>query len=132
MRRFIYYVEAAVATLSNTDPARQRRFRNKLTSFLDTPRSAFAKSRSPQIRQVKHRGAKLRAFVTWYRDDSRQVLVVHAIYRKRNEEKYFDRLADYDEEGRQFKNQFQSLSNAEFEAWRESIENYDEVLLIED
>lgn len=131
MQRFVYYVEAAVATLSNVDPSRGRRFRNKIESFLDTPHSAFAKSLSPHTRQIKHRGAKLRAFVTWCQDDTREVLVVHTIYRKRNETRYFDRLDDYDDEGRQFKEQFRELSNAEFDAWRESVKAHDELILVE-
>lgn len=131
MERFVYYIGASVRVLSDVDTSRSNRFRTKVESFLDTPRSAFAKRLSPHLRQVKHRGAKLRAFVTWCRGDSREVLVVHLVYRKRNEATHFGRLDDYDGEGKQFKNQFQSLTDAEFEAWRESAKSHDEAILVE-
>lgn len=131
MQRFVYYLRASVRILSDVDNSRSLRFQAKVESFLDTPESAFAKQLSPNVRQIKHRGAKLRAFVTWCRDDSREVLVVHFVYRKRNEGKHFDRLDDYDEEGRQFKERFRDLTDDEFEAWRQSAKHRDDVILVE-
>lgn len=130
MQRFVYYTQAATATLSEVDPSRGQRLRDKIASFLDAPRSAVAKSLSPHVQQVKHRGAKLRAFVTRCRDGRREVLVVQTIYRKRNERQYFDRLDDYDEEGRQFEARFRDLDDEEFEAWRDSARASDDVTLV--
>ena len=129
--RFVYYLGASVRILSDVDTSRSSRFRAKVESFLDTPQSAFEKRLSPHVRQIKHRGAKLRAFATWYRDDSREVLVVHFVYRKRNEAKHFDRLDAYNEEGKQFKDRFRELTDDEFEAWRRSAKNQNEVILAE-
>jgi hypothetical protein len=79
---------------------------------------------------VKHRGSKTRAFVTWCRSDFREVLVVHAVYRKRNEDRFFDHLREYNHEGKQFADRFRELSDDEFEAWKESARNRSEVLLV--
>jgi len=131
MQRFVYYIEASARKLSTVDSSRSNRFRTKAESFIDTPRSAFAKSLAPNVRQIKHRGAKLRAFATWCRGEQRAVLVVHFVYRKRNEQRHFERLDDYDEEGKQFKERFRELTDSEFEAWRRSARASDEVILVE-
>lgn len=71
----------------------------------------------------------MRAFGTWCRDDDRELLVVQAIYRKRNEGKYFDYLDEYDAEGREYKDQFQQLTDDEFQAWQQSLRDRDGVIL---
>lgn len=131
MQRFVYYLEDASDALSVLDGSRVNRIRTTVESFLDVPRSAFAKRLSPNIQQVKHRGSKTRAFSTWCQDETREVLVVHVVYRKRNGRRYFNHLDDYDEEGRQFKDQFRNLNDEEFEAWRQSVKTRNEVMLVE-
>ncbi len=131
MQRLVYYLEDARDALSSLDGSRETRIRNKLESFLDTPRSAFAKQLAGHVRQVKHRGSKTRAFVTWCRGHFREVLVVHAVYRKRNEDRFFDYLQEYNHEGKQFADRFRELSDEEFEAWRASAKNRSDVLLVE-
>ena len=66
----------------------------------------------------------------WCRGEQREVLVVHFVYRKRNEQRHFDRLDDYDEEGRQFEARFRDLDDEEFEAWRDSARASDDVTLV--
>ena len=131
MQRFAYYLEDASDSLSALDGSRANRFRTTAESFLDGPRSAFSKRFSPNVRQLKHRRSKTGGFGTWCRSEAREVLVVHVVYRKRNEESFFEHVDDYDEEGSQFKDRFEKLSDDEFEAWRASAKSHDEVTLVE-
>jgi hypothetical protein len=130
MQRFVYYLEDASDAIASLDGSREHRFRATAESFLDAPRSAFAKRLSPNVRQIKHRGSKTRTFSTWCHDEVREILVIHIVYRKRNEDAFFEKLHKYDEEGKQFIDRFRELTDDEFEAWRRSAQNRNEVILV--
>ena len=63
-------------------------------------------------------------------DASRELCVVQAIYGKGDESRYFDMVDVFDEDGAEWKQQFQELPDGRYDEWAESIEADDDLILV--
>lgn len=115
-RRLILYLPAAKKSLDDLDGSRESDIRKEARNFLRSPSTAFSKHPRDYVSQIKHRPSKTRGFATWCQNDRIivELCVVHDIYRKENEDEYWRDIRDYDERGEQYVEQFESLTEAEF------------------
>lgn len=130
--RIVLYLEAPVLALEDLDGSREQKFRAEAQKFLDSPAAAFDKHPSDYIDHIRELNSKTRAFATWCQNQAidRELCVVHEIYRKKNEAKYWDDLEDYDAEGQQFASKFQELTSDEYDKWLESLKADSEIEVV--
>lgn len=89
------------------------------------PESAFTDvSKFPApLRQLKDRGGNVRAFGTWCRTDEFDLLVLQAIYRKRDEDGFLARQHQFAERGKGLQETYEALRlddlQAKVRGWRE-------------
>ncbi|MFD1687529.1 hypothetical protein [Halobellus litoreus] len=130
--RAVLYLEKPVETLQAIDGSRRQGIRSSIEKLLDSPDSAFDKSVGSHIHQARDLGTYTRAFCTWCVDEdaSRELCVVQAIYGKGNEAKYFEMVDRFDQDGKQWKQQFQELPDGNYDEWAESIESNGDLILV--
>ena len=131
-QRAVLYLEAANETLNNLDGSRRKGIRQSVEKFTSSPDKAFNKSVDSFIHQSRDLGTNTRAYATWCASKalSRELCVVHTIYRKKNENKYFAELPLYNEQGREFSEQFDSLSKQTYPEWEEKMKSRSGVLFV--
>jgi len=130
--RAVLYLEKPVETLDAIDGSRSQGIRRVVEKFLDSPDSTFHKSVGAHLHQARDLGTNTRAFCTWCVDEdaSRELCVVQAIYGKGDESRYFDMVDGFDDDGAEWKQQFQELPNGRYNEWAESIEADDNLILV--
>lgn len=130
--RVVLYLEPPVRTLAALDGSREKHIRRSVEKFLSSPDSAFDKQIDRYLHQVRDLNTNTRAFTTWCQDESsnRELCVVHAIYRKRNEADYFALTSDYNQDGKEFDAQFEQLDETEYENWVENVESDENVIVV--
>lgn len=77
------------------------------------PESAFTDvSKFPNpLRQLKDRGGNVRAFGTWCQTDVFDLLVVQAIYRKRDEDGFLARQHQFAERGKRLRETYEAIDH---------------------
>lgn len=123
--RAILYLEGPAMTLDDLDGSREQDFRAEARKFLDSPAVAFDKHPADYVGHIRELGSKTRGFATWCqnRELSRELCVVHEIYRKENESDFWPDLEDYDTEGQTFATKFGELEAAKYGEWIESLQS---------
>lgn len=121
--RIILYLEGPVRALDDLDGSREQDFRTEARKFLDSPAAAFDKHPAEYLGHVRELGSKTRGFATWCQNTelNRELCVVHEIYKKENESKYWADLEEYDDAGQEFARQFSRLDSAKYEKWIRSM-----------
>lgn len=114
--RTVLYLESATKALDNIDGSREKAIKQSIENFLSSPDSAFNKSLDSHIHQVRDLNTNTRAFATWCKNEeiSKELCVVHVIYRKRNQDDFFARLTQYNSSGKDFKAMFKHLDENEY------------------
>lgn len=132
--RAVYYLQAATQTLTALDGSREQAIRSTLEKFLSSPSTAFDKQIAPHVHQARDLNTNTRAFATWCqdRDAGRELCVVHAIYRKRNEAEYFTEKPTFNDQGEEWYSQFLGLTDADYAEFCETMQADDAVILVED
>jgi hypothetical protein len=117
--RAILYLEASVMALDDLDGSREQDFRAETRKFLGSPAAAFDKHPTDYISHIRELGSKTRGFATWCQNQELncELCVVHDIYRKENEKKYWPDLKKYDAAGKQFASAFQELDSEKYDTW---------------
>jgi hypothetical protein len=121
--RLILYLEGPVTTLTELDGAREQDIRNKTRKFLDSPAAAFDKHPTNYIGHIRALNSNTRAFATWCQNTelTRELCVVHEIYRKKNESAYWPDLDDYNKAGEEFASSFRGLTVEKYDSWIEQL-----------
>ena len=116
--RAVLYDRNAVTTLAELDGSRRIGIRQQLEKFLDSPSRAFDKSVGSFVHQARHLDSNTRAFATWCQNKaaSRELCVVHTVYRKKNEKHYFGKLDEVNEVGRRWVAEVGDQTAADFDA----------------
>jgi len=130
--RVVAYLPEAVDSLADLDGSRESRIRSKIEGFKDSPAGAFEKHPREHAGQIKDRNSNMRAFGTWCQnaDLDVEVCIIHDVYRKENEDRYWRQLEDYQDEGADYYTKFQTLTPAEYEDWKEEILNDDDFIIV--
>ena len=125
--RGVIYLESAVDALRAVDGSREEAITTSVEKFLDSPPSAFNKSVSAHVWQVRDLGTNTRAFATWCQNETIdcELCIVHYIYRKRNEKHAFDQLTAFDNEGESFQDRVSGMSQDRYESWKAQVESED-------
>lgn len=123
--RDILYLEGPVQTLDDLDGSREQDFRTETRKFLDSPAVTFDKHPADYVGHIRELGSKTRGFTTWCqnRELSRELCVVHEIYRKENEKAFWPDLEDYDAEGQKFATKFGQLDASRYDEWFTSLQS---------
>jgi len=131
--RVVAYLPAAVASLNDLDGSREQRIRTKIEGFLDSPQSVFDKHPRDNLGQIKDRNAKIRAFATWCQNPAinLEVCVIHDIYRKKNEARYWDKLDGFSDKADQFADKVAELDASNFSSWKQQLKQNDDILLVD-
>lgn len=130
--RVVLYLESPLSALKDLDGSREQDFRAEARKFLDSPAAAFDKHPSDYVGHIRELGSKTRAFATWCQNPAidRELCVVHDIYRKTNESKYWPDLEDYDAAGQEFATKFQELDSEEYDDWLNSLKANSEIEVV--
>lgn len=129
--RYVLYLDAAVASFQDLDGARVQGIRQQCEKFLDSPQSTFKSNGWEYLGQIRDLDTNTRAFGTWCQNHGFDVelLVVHTIYRKANEGRYFARHEDFHSNGEDFATQFAEMDRDTFRQWKgDQRDNSDRIL----
>lgn len=131
-QRAVLYLEAANKSLNDLDGSQRKGIRQSVEKFISSPDKAFNKSVDSFTHQSRDLGTNTRAFATWCESKSlnRELCVVHTIYRKKNENKYFAELTQYNKKGREFSEQFDSLTKKTYSQWEDKMKNKNGTLFV--
>lgn len=110
----------------------RKRFDQQLSKFLTgEPESAFEPVGKfpPPLRQLKDRGGNVRAIGTWCQNDAFDLLVVQAIYRKPDEDRFLARQRLFAERGVKLEDRFADVDSESFRVKADEWEGRDDVLV---
>lgn len=120
--RYVLYLDAAVESFSDLDGARVQAMRRQSEKFLDSPQSVFKANGWEHLGQIRDLDTNTRAFGTWCQNDALDVelLVVHTVYRKSNEGKYFAMHESYHSQGAEYAERFTEMEQSDFQEWKQN------------
>ena len=130
--RAVLYLPAATQTLDEIDGSRESGITNEAEKFLGSPRTAWDKHPEDYLWQIRHLGSNTRAFATWCQNEEVdfEMLIVQDIYKKANEDDYWDDTGEYNEAGRKYNEMFAALSREGYEEWIDSVADRDGFRLV--
>lgn len=131
--RTVLYLENAVDALKSLDGSRRDRITGAIEQFLDSPPGAFKKHPREYVGQIADRGSNTRAFATWCQSDSINIelCVVQIIYRKSNEDRFWDAIQQYNEEGEAFVDGISGMGSAEYEGYIEEARSEPDLRVVQ-
>lgn len=132
--RRVVYLPVATETLSDLDGSREKEIRRAAKKFISAPESAADKRPADYVWHIRDLGTKTRAFGTWCQNEAieAEVFIVLEVYKKENEEPYWDDLAVYNEDGQRYDETFNSISEGEFSDWLGQIEQRVGIEVVDD
>jgi len=130
--RDILYLEDATEAVKSIDGSRSQGIRQSIEKFLDSPNAAFDKQVEPHLHQARDLGTNTRAFCTWCvdEDSSRELCVVHTIYDKGDEAKFFAEISEFNTEGEELKQQFEELTDEQYAEWIQSMRSNSNFIVV--
>lgn len=105
--KYILYLPPAVEDLNKLDKSLQLKIERNIVKFQTEwgPASAFSKcpdeTGTEYVYQVKHKRGVMRSFSSWWSGESIHVQCVLAVYKKAEEDPYWDSITQFDQRAEQ-------------------------------
>lgn len=130
--RDVLYLEDATEAVKTIDGSRSQGIRQSIEKFLDSPDAAFDKQVEPHLHQARDLRTNTRAFCTCCVDEDadRELCVVHTIYDKGDEARFFAKTSEFNAEGETLKQQFEELTDEQYSEWIQSLRSNSDVIVV--
>lgn len=102
--RYVLYLPPAVENLERLDPSLEELIEGEIEKFLDiwNPDHLFDKKVTPLVGQIKKDRSVMRAFASWWDLDYVHILLVLQVYKKKDEDSFWDDIEEYNELARHY------------------------------